>query len=66
MTVNEDLFHFLSAAPSPYHAVAEAARRLDAAGWVRLDLTQVWPTTGGRHYVRRGGAPGTAPSPPTL
>ena len=51
-----DLFQFLSAAPSPYHAVAEAARRLEARRWQRLGLTDTWPDQPGRFYVRRGGA----------
>jgi aspartyl aminopeptidase len=30
----QDLADFVVAAPTPYHAVAEAARRLTAAGFV--------------------------------
>ena len=47
---------FLDASPSPYHAVAEAADRLDAAGFTALDEGDAWPTSTGRHYVRRGGS----------
>lgn len=50
-----DLRGFLDAAPSPFHAVAEAARRLDAAGFTELDETHRWDSVAGRRYLRRGG-----------
>lgn len=50
-----DLLDFIDAAPSPWHAVAEMARRLDAAGYFRLGEEQSWRLEpGGRHYVTRG------------
>lgn len=55
-----DLADFISAAPSPYHAVAEAVRRLSAAGFVEQSETGPWPThpphdgPGGRYLVRDG------------
>ena len=52
----DDLFSFLSASPSPYHAVHEASRRLQAAGFVPLDLAAEWPREPGRYLVARGGA----------
>jgi len=52
----EDLFAFLLASPSPYHAVAEAARRLSLAGFSRRDLGGAWDEGVGRWYVARGGA----------
>ncbi len=47
---------FLDASPSPAHAVAEAARRLDAAGATRLALEDAWTDEPGCRYVVRGGA----------
>ncbi|MCU1635261.1 MAG: family aminopeptidase [Cryobacterium sp.] len=52
----DDFARFLQASPSSYHAVAESARRLDAAGFARLDETEVWGTDSGRRYVVRDGA----------
>jgi len=52
----DDLGRFVQASPSSFHAAAEAARRLDAAGFARLDETAEWPTGPGRRYVVRDGA----------
>ena len=52
-----DFSAFLQAAPSSYHAAAEVARRLDAAGFTRLNESDNWtdaPAAG--HYVVRDGA----------
>jgi aspartyl aminopeptidase len=38
----DDFARFIEASPSSYHAVAEAARRLDAAGFTRLDEAEDW------------------------
>lgn len=51
----EDLFEFISSSPSPYHAVHEAARRLQAAGFTELRAGDRWPSFGS-HFVRDGGA----------
>ena len=51
-----DLLAFISAAPSPSHAVVEAARRLDAAGFVRLDERGDWAGQVGPRYLVRGGS----------
>lgn len=53
----EDLLGFLDEAPSPYHAVAAAARRLVEAGFTEVAETADW-TTGlpDRWFVCRGGA----------
>ena len=54
-----DLLAFVDASPSPFHAVAEVARRLDATGFTAVDETGPWTdvtTAGAGHYVRRAGA----------
>jgi aspartyl aminopeptidase len=47
---------FIDAAPSPFHACAEAARRLEAAGFRPLAETDAWPSAPGAFFVRRGGS----------
>ncbi len=48
---------FIAASPSPYHAVATAAARLDTAGFARLDEAASWSgALGDPAYVVRGGA----------
>ncbi|WP_420099727.1 M18 family aminopeptidase [Corynebacterium sp.] len=47
---------FIDAAPSSYHAAAEVASRLDAAGFVRQDEKARWDAAPGGHYLVRGGA----------
>jgi len=47
---------FIDASPSPFHACATAAVRLDAAGFTPLAEPAAWPGGSGRHYVRRGGS----------
>ena len=50
-----DLLAFIDRAPTPYHAVAEGVRRLEAAGFRALDEAEVWDLApGARHYVVRG------------
>lgn len=43
----DDLLAFVDAAPSPSHAVAEMARRLDEAGFTRLDERAAWDLSPG-------------------
>jgi aspartyl aminopeptidase len=51
-----DLMSFLDASPTPYHAVAEAARRLEAAGFRNLREQDAWDLgEAERAYVVRGG-----------
>jgi aspartyl aminopeptidase len=50
-----DLIAFIDASPSPYHAVAEATRRLEATGFTVLDELEPFPTPG-RHLIVRGGS----------
>lgn len=52
----EDFARFLSASPSSYHAAAEAAARLSAAGFARRHETESWTGDPGRYFVVRDGA----------
>ncbi len=52
----DDLMSFLTASPSPYHAVATAAERLEKAGFRQVLETDVWDGTAGGRFVLRGGA----------
>ncbi|GAA3823626.1 M18 family aminopeptidase [Streptomyces phyllanthi] len=60
----DDLLTFLAASPSPYHAVANVAERLEKAGFRQVSETDAWTTepgadasaTSGGRYVLRGGA----------
>ncbi|WP_431043360.1 M18 family aminopeptidase [Streptomyces sp. P1-3] len=52
----DDLLSFLAASPSPYHAVANAAARLDKAGFRQVEETDEWDGGTGGRYVLRGGA----------
>ncbi|RAX48344.1 M18 family aminopeptidase [Arthrobacter sp. AQ5-05] len=51
-----DLSAFVAASPSSFHAAAEAARRLDAAGFTALSEADAWEPAPGGHYVIRDGA----------
>lgn len=51
-----DLLRFIDRSPTPYHAVATTAERLDAAGFSRLEEGDAWSlASGDRHYVVRAG-----------
>ncbi|MGW2636349.1 M18 family aminopeptidase [Streptomyces sp. NPDC001348] len=60
----DDLMSFLAASPSPYHAVANVAERLEKAGFRQVAETDAWTETSaagaagthGGKYVLRGGA----------
>lgn len=52
----DDLVDFVAASPSSFHAAAEGARRLAAAGFVQQDETSAFDATPGGHYVVRDGA----------
>jgi len=54
----DDLLAFIDRSPTPYHAVAEAAARLEAAGYSRLDESEFWSLSSGdrRYAVRAGGS----------
>ncbi len=49
-----DLLAFIDRSPTPYHAVAEGVRRLEAAGFVALSERDVWDhSPGARRFVVR-------------
>jgi len=51
-----NLLSFLSASPTPYHAVKTAAEKLEAAGFKRVSEQDSWEDTiveGGRYYFTR-------------
>ncbi|MFD8572398.1 M18 family aminopeptidase [Streptomyces sp. NPDC057694] len=52
----DDLMTFLAASPTPYHAVATAAARLEKAGFKQVAETDAWDGETGGKYVTRGGA----------
>jgi aspartyl aminopeptidase len=51
-----DLIEFVDASPSPYHAAAEALRRLTAAGFTEVGLDREWPSGTGRYVTVDGGS----------
>ncbi|MBM4336333.1 MAG: M18 family aminopeptidase [Deltaproteobacteria bacterium] len=53
-----DLLAFIDASPTPYHAVAEATRRLRAAGYAECAEQELWSLAPGdrRFVVRHGGS----------
>jgi len=53
----DDFLEFLGASPTPFHAVASMARRLEAAGFTRLHEQESWQLEDdGRYYVIRNGS----------
>jgi aspartyl aminopeptidase len=52
----EDLGAFVAASPSSFHAAAEAARRLEAAGFRRLDEAEPFGAEPGGAFLVRDGA----------
>ena len=52
----DDLIDYVAASPSSYHAVAEAARRLEVGGFRRQDERAAWDSSAGGHYLLRDGA----------
>ncbi len=56
--LGDDLRAFIDLSPSPFHAVAELARRFSAAGFSRLDERDHWQLGPGdaRFVVRDGGS----------
>jgi aspartyl aminopeptidase len=52
----QSLADFITASPSSFHAVAEAARQLAAAGFVQLSESETWDAGTGSFFVIRDGA----------
>jgi aspartyl aminopeptidase len=52
----DSLAAFIAASPSSFHAVAEAARQLTAAGFGELSEADSWDAGAGSHFVVRDGA----------
>ncbi len=51
------LLEYIDASPTPYHATAAAAHRLESAGFSPLEESGAWELApGGRHYVVRSGS----------
>lgn len=55
-SLTDELLGYLAASPSPYHAAANAADRLSAAGFRQLTETDAWDDEPGGRYLIRGGA----------
>ena len=52
----QSLADFVQASPSSFHAVAEVARQLSAAGFVALSEADAWDAGAGSYFVVRDGA----------
>jgi len=51
-----DLLAYIDASPTPFHCVAESARRLEAAGFQPLEPSERWSLRPGQgHYVAQAG-----------
>jgi aspartyl aminopeptidase len=50
------LCQFIDRSPSPFHAVAECSRRLEEAGYVRLEESNDWTRAPKRAFVARSGS----------
>ena len=54
-TLAHGLLDFIDGSPSPFHAVANASARLDAAGFGGIDESAPFPEGPGGHYLVRNG-----------
>lgn len=52
----EGLAAYLSASPSPFHAVESTVSLLEGVGFVRLEEADAWPSQPGRYVTTRGGS----------
>lgn len=56
-TITDELLSFLGASPSPFHATKNLAQMFLAAGFVRLNETELWQLeTGGKYFYMRADA----------
>lgn len=54
MEFYQDLFDYIEKSPTPFHAVAESARRLRDAGFTELNEAECWNLqAGGKYFVTR-------------
>lgn len=51
-----DLCRFIDQSPSPFHVCATVAAELDAAGFIRVDERESWPSDHHDLYLIRGGS----------
>ena len=58
MQTTDKLMEYIQDSPSPYHAAAAAAARLEAAGFTRLEESAPWAGT-----ARHGGENTPPPTP---
>lgn len=55
--MNQKLFDFIAASPTPFHAVAHVAKQLDAAGYTALCESKEWALQPGKgYYITRNGS----------
>ena len=55
--MNKELFDYIKACPTPYHAVAHTAKLLEDAGFVGLCEADEWDLSAGKqYYVTRNGS----------
>ncbi len=55
--MNQELFRYIAASPTPFHAVEQTAKRLEAAGFSYLPEGEEWSLQPGRgYYTARNGS----------
>ena len=55
--LTQDLIDFITESPSRFHAAQAITRRLDEAGFIRLQESSLWTlASGGKYYAVRGGS----------
>ncbi|MGB8381934.1 MAG: M18 family aminopeptidase [Dermatophilaceae bacterium] len=62
----QGLIEYVDASPTPFHAVAQAAGRLDEAGFTVIDEGEPFPTEPGGYLLVRGGSLVAGYCPPDL